>query len=25
LQHIAHWIETSWPDVMLVDEHIEII
>jgi uncharacterized protein YlxP (DUF503 family) len=25
LQHVAHWIETSWPDVMLVDDHIEII
>jgi uncharacterized protein YlxP (DUF503 family) len=25
LQQIVHWIETSWPDVMLVDEHIEII
>ena len=25
LQQIAHWIETNWPDVMLVDEHIEII
>jgi uncharacterized protein YlxP (DUF503 family) len=25
LQRIAHWIEANWPDVMLVDEHIEII
>lgn len=25
LQKVAHWIETSWPDVMVVDDHIEII
>jgi uncharacterized protein YlxP (DUF503 family) len=25
LQQIANWIETSWPDVMLVDDQIEII
>ena len=25
LQQVAHWIETNWPDVMLVDERIEII
>jgi uncharacterized protein YlxP (DUF503 family) len=25
LQQVAHWIEANWPDVMLVDERIEII
>lgn len=25
LQKVAHWIDTSWPDVMVVDDHIEII
>jgi uncharacterized protein len=25
LQSIVGWVETSWPDVSLVDEHIELI
>ncbi len=25
LQSIAGWIETFWPDVSLVDEHVELI
>jgi uncharacterized protein len=25
LQKISHWIETSWPDVTLLDEQVEII
>ena len=25
LQTIVHWVEVNWPDVMLVDDHIEII
>ncbi len=25
LQPIVHWIEHNWPDVSLVDDHIEII
>lgn len=25
LQNISHWIETSWPDVTLLDQQIEII
>jgi uncharacterized protein YlxP (DUF503 family) len=25
LQPIVHWLEKNWPDVMLVDERIEII
>jgi len=24
-QHIPRWIERNWPDVTLVDEHIELI
>jgi uncharacterized protein YlxP (DUF503 family) len=25
LQTIVHWLDKNWPDVMLVDDHIEII
>jgi len=25
LQQIIHWIETSWPDVTITNEHLEII
>jgi uncharacterized protein len=25
LQKISHWIETSWPDVTLLDDQVEII
>jgi uncharacterized protein len=25
LHTIVHWVEVNWPDVMLVDDHIEII
>lgn len=25
LQTIVHWLQRNWPDVMLVDDHIEII
>jgi len=25
LQNIIHWLNKNWPDVMLVDDHIEII
>ena len=25
LQSIVAWVETSWPDVSLVDDHIELI
>ena len=25
LQKISHWIETSWPDVTLLDQQVEII
>ncbi len=25
LQSIIHWLEKNWPDVSLVDDHIEII
>ncbi len=25
LQQITRWIETSWPDVSLISEHLEII
>jgi uncharacterized protein len=25
LQQIVHWVENSWPDLDLVDDHIEII
>jgi uncharacterized protein len=25
LQQIVHWVENSWPDFDLVDDHIEII
>ena len=24
LQHVAHWVDSSWPDVSLEDETIEI-
>jgi uncharacterized protein YlxP (DUF503 family) len=25
LQQVAHWVETSWPDLSLVDEQIELL
>lgn len=25
LDTIVHWLERNWPDIMLVDDHIEII
>jgi uncharacterized protein YlxP (DUF503 family) len=25
LQTVIHWLNKNWPDVLLVDEHIEII
>jgi uncharacterized protein len=25
LQQVAHWIETSWPDVELIDDQVELI
>jgi len=25
LQSIVHWLNKNWPDIMLVDDHIEII
>jgi uncharacterized protein YlxP (DUF503 family) len=25
LQQITHWVENNWPDVMLVEEEIELI
>jgi uncharacterized protein YlxP (DUF503 family) len=25
LQHIAHWIEATWPDIIIFSEEIEII
>jgi uncharacterized protein YlxP (DUF503 family) len=25
LQRVVHWIEKDWPDVTLVDDHIELI
>jgi len=25
LQKVVRWIETSWPDLTLVDEHIEVL
>jgi uncharacterized protein YlxP (DUF503 family) len=25
LQSVIHWINKNWPDVLLVDDHIEII
>jgi uncharacterized protein len=25
LQTIVHWVEVNWPDIMLEDDHIEII
>jgi uncharacterized protein len=25
LQKITHWLERNWPDVTLIDDHIEII
>ena len=25
LQGIIHWVSRNWPDIMLVDDHIEII
>jgi uncharacterized protein YlxP (DUF503 family) len=25
LQTIIHWLNRNWPDIMLVDDHIEII
>ena len=25
LQQVARWVETSWPDVSLVDDHIEML
>jgi hypothetical protein len=25
LQQVAHWVETSWPDLNILDERIEIL
>ncbi len=25
LQQVVHWIESSWPDVEVVDDHLELI
>lgn len=25
LQQVSHWVETSWPDVQLIEEQLEII
>jgi uncharacterized protein YlxP (DUF503 family) len=25
LQHVAHWVETHWPDLEVADEQIEMI
>ncbi len=25
LQHVANWVETSWPDVTVLDDHLDII
>ena len=25
LQTIIHWLDRNWPDIMLVDDHIEVI
>jgi uncharacterized protein YlxP (DUF503 family) len=25
LQSIIHWVNRNWPDIMLIDDHIEII
>lgn len=25
LQEVAHWVESNWPDMSLIEEHIELL